>query len=139
MRPRFHNLKNLPEPYSQTTRQGNPRDDSPVDADPPVAFDITAASTGDGFENDEFEDDNDKVPLRRERRKSLFTRWRQAWSVVAGAGVVIAGALLWWGRADAAFVVATLGVLAWFLNERNRLAQSGIEARDREQDESELR
>jgi hypothetical protein len=40
-------------------------------------------------------------------------------------------------RMDAAFVVATLGVVAWFWNERNRLRPQGIEADDRFQDENE--
>ena len=126
----FPLLKNSPEPHSQTTPPGEPRNAADIDADSPAVFDVAAVPADDDFEDEE-------VSLRRERRKSLFPRWRRAWSIIAGAGVVFAGALLWWGRADAAFVVATLGVLAWFLNERNRLAQPGIEAHDREQDESE--
>ncbi|HEV2799538.1 MAG TPA: hypothetical protein VGW12_03525 [Pyrinomonadaceae bacterium] len=49
------------------------------------------------------------------------------WSVVAGLCVVVAAVCLLMGRMDAAFVVATLGVVAWFWNERNRLRPRGIE------------
>lgn len=38
-------------------------------------------------------------------------------------------------RMDAAFVVATLGVVAWFWNERNRLRPHGIEEDERVEDE----
>ncbi len=49
----------------------------------------------------------------------------------------IAAAFLLLGRMDAAFVVATLGVVAWFWNERNRLRPQGIERDERFQDEDE--
>ena len=45
----------------------------------------------------------------------------------------IAALLLFAGRMNAAFVVATLGVVAWFWNERNRLRPHGIEAEEREE------
>lgn len=59
------------------------------------------------------------------------------WSVVAGACLCVAAACLILGRMDAAFVVATLGVVAWFWNERNRLRPRGIETDDRVQREDE--
>jgi hypothetical protein len=40
-------------------------------------------------------------------------------------------------RIDAAFVAATLGVVAWFWNERNRLQPHGIEAEEKFRDEDE--
>lgn len=49
----------------------------------------------------------------------------------------IAVVVLLLGRMDAAFVVATLGVVAWFWNERNRLRPSGIEADEGYEDEDE--
>lgn len=61
----------------------------------------------------------------------------ERWSVVAGVCLLVAGALLLAGRMDGAFVVATLGVVAWFWNERNRLRPSGIEANERFRDEDE--
>ena len=59
------------------------------------------------------------------------------WSIVAGMCLVVAAALLLFGRMDAAFVVATLGVVAWFWNERNRLRPRGIEADERFRDKDE--
>lgn len=41
---------------------------------------------------------------------------------------LLAALLFWWsGRADACFVAATLGVVAWFLRLRNRYRRSDIE------------
>jgi len=59
------------------------------------------------------------------------------WSVAAGVCLLVAAALLLVGRMDGAFVVATLGVVAWFWNERNRLRPRGIEADEKFQDEEE--
>jgi hypothetical protein len=59
------------------------------------------------------------------------------WSIVAGLCLLVAAALLPAGRMDAAFVVATLGVVAWFWNERNRLRPQGIETDERYRDEDE--
>ncbi len=61
----------------------------------------------------------------------------ERWSVVAGACLFVAAACLVLRRMDAAFVVATLGVVAWFWNERNRLQRRGIETGDRFQREDE--
>jgi hypothetical protein len=49
----------------------------------------------------------------------------------------IAAVLLLLWRIDAAFVVATLGVVAWFWNERNRLRPHGIEDGESFEDEDE--
>ena len=59
------------------------------------------------------------------------------WSIVAGACLVVAAALLFLARVDAAFVAATLGIVAWFWNERNRLRPAGIESDDGFQEEDE--
>lgn len=58
----------------------------------------------------------------------------ERWSVVAGVCLFVAAVLLVSGRMDGAFVVATLGVVAWFWNERNRLRPRGIEANERFRD-----
>jgi hypothetical protein len=75
---------------------------------------------------------------RAHPNESLAARLsRQRWSVAAGVCLFIAALFLLLGRMDAAFVVATLGVVAWFWNERNRLRPQGIEAGERFQDEDE--
>lgn len=56
------------------------------------------------------------------------------WSILAGVCLLAAGACLLMSRMEAAFVAGTLGVLAWFWNERNRLSPAGIEADDEFQD-----
>lgn len=63
--------------------------------------------------------------------------FERRWSIVAAACLLAAAALLVVARMDAAFVVATLGVVAWFWNERNRLRPAGIEDDEefREEDE----
>lgn len=47
------------------------------------------------------------------------------WLVVAAVFMVIAAfALLWLGSVEVAFVTATIGIVAWFLNLRNRLKKT---------------
>ena len=66
--------------------------------------------------------------IEDERTENFTARvFEKRWSIVAGACLVAAAALLVVARMDAAFVVATLGVVAWFWNERNRLLPAGIE------------
>lgn len=43
------------------------------------------------------------------------------WTILAGVAMVLAGAFLWRREFDKAFVVAALGVLAWFLNYRAQM------------------
>jgi hypothetical protein len=72
------------------------------------------------------------------REESLTARlFRERWSLAAYVCLLIAAVLLIMLRMDAAFVVATLGMVAWFWNERNRLRPHGIEAKERFQDEDE--
>jgi hypothetical protein len=72
------------------------------------------------------------------RAESLSARLsRQRWSIVACVCLLVAVLLLIMLRMDAAFVVATLGVVAWFWNERNRLRPRGIEADERFENEDE--
>lgn len=53
---------------------------------------------------------------------------RRRWSFVAGACLVAAVALWIVSGVNAAFVAATLGVVAWFWDERTRLRPIAIEA-----------
>jgi hypothetical protein len=79
-----------------------------------------------------------RMPLDAARPEKFSTRMFAArWSLVAGACLIIAAVFLLMSRMDAAFVAATLGVVAWFWNERNRLRPHGIEAEDRFRDEDE--
>ncbi len=58
-------------------------------------------------------------PVRRAAAKpSLFA---QPWVAVSCVLLAVSGFLLWRGYMEATFVVATLGVLAWFLNVRANL------------------
>ena len=50
---------------------------------------------------------------------------RQPWILVSCVLLVVSGFLLWRGLMEATFVVATLGVLAWFLNVRANLPPRG--------------
>jgi hypothetical protein len=77
--------------------------------------------------------------LRQATRPASFAArvYAVRWSVAAGACLLVAATLVVAGRMDAAFVVATLGVVAWFWNERNRLRPRGIERDKRGRDEEE--
>jgi hypothetical protein len=68
------------------------------------------------------------------------TLWvRRRWSVVAGACLVAAVALWLVVGVEAAFVAATLGVVAWFWDQRNRFKATLIEeAGETEDDEDEI-
>jgi hypothetical protein len=70
--------------------------------------------------------------------ESLAARlFQQRWSIAAGVCLIIAAALLIMQRMEAAFVAGTLGIVAWFWNERNRLRPHGIEDDERFDDEDE--
>lgn len=70
--------------------------------------------------------------------ESLAARVSQhRWLIAAGVCLFLAVIALLLGRMNAAFVVATLGVVAWFWNERNRLSPAGIEAEETLEDEDE--
>ena len=62
---------------------------------------------------------------------------RRGWLIVAASCLLAAALLLIREYIDAAFVVATIGVLAWFFDLRNRLRPPDIEADDRIADEIE--
>lgn len=78
-------------------------------------------------------DDRDGEPRGVEGRGATGGRPRagatagRGWSVVAGVCLVLAAALWLLVGVEAAFVVATLGVVAWFWDQRNRIERHGIE------------
>jgi hypothetical protein len=51
------------------------------------------------------------------------------WTIVSGLGIIIAAIFLLRDNISVAFVVATLGVVAWFLGLRERLRKT-IVAKD---------
>jgi hypothetical protein len=53
---------------------------------------------------------------------------KRLWSAVAALCLVTAAVLGWRGHYDGTFVAATLGVVAWFLDQRNLLRARSIEA-----------
>jgi len=57
---------------------------------------------------------------------------KQFWMIVAGACIVVAAVALWLNHVDTAFVIATIGVLAWFLNYRARMKKIAADAADTE-------
>jgi len=45
------------------------------------------------------------------------------WMIVAGVAIVVAGIFLWRRDFNTAFVIAALGMLAWFLNYRAQMKE----------------
>ena len=60
----------------------------------------------------------------------------RAWIIVSGLCMVTASVLLWRAHVDAAFVVATLGAVAWFLSLRDRLRKGIVTTAETREDES---
>ncbi|HYY42484.1 MAG TPA: hypothetical protein VE775_07095 [Pyrinomonadaceae bacterium] len=67
------------------------------------------------------------VPLATPHTYTLFGVQR-LWRLASGLCLVAAIVLGLRGHLDATFVVATLGVVAWFLDQRNLLRARSIEA-----------
>jgi hypothetical protein len=62
-------------------------------------------------------------------------RW---WMIaVATCMIVAATALLWRWNVEVAFVAATIGMVCWFLNLRNRLKKSIVEEIEEDEDAGE--
>lgn len=57
------------------------------------------------------------------------------WMIVAGACIAVAAVLILRGNIDAAFVVAVIGLVAWFINYRLQV-KATLVAEDAQQDES---
>jgi len=45
------------------------------------------------------------------------------WMIVAAVAIVMAGVFLWRRNFDTAFVIAALGMVAWFLNYRAQMKE----------------
>lgn len=83
------------------------------------------AATGDGDEDD---GEESAEVARGRARGAAPSRVIDAlpgsphlWTTICLACLIVSAALILTGRAEAAFVTATLGVLAWFINVRNGL------------------
>jgi len=63
---------------------------------------------------------------------------KRLWSLVAGLCLLCAVVLGWRNHLDATFVAATLGVVAWFLDQRNLLRARSIEADATEAESEEI-
>ncbi|HEV7860194.1 MAG TPA: hypothetical protein VGO91_16375 [Pyrinomonadaceae bacterium] len=61
----------------------------------------------------------------------------RGWVFAAGACLIFAAVFLARDNMNAAFVAATLGIVAWFLNVRNQLKRTIIPADDEVEDEDE--
>ena len=59
------------------------------------------------------------------------------WTAIAGVCLVAAAIALWRQQLSAAFVIATIGLMAWFLRYRSDLKGSLAENGSRLKDESE--
>jgi Zn-dependent protease len=63
------------------------------------------------------------------------TRAERLWMMLAGAFMIVAAtALLWRWNLEVAFVAATLGVVCWFLNLRNRLKKTIVNEIEEDED-----
>ncbi len=91
-----------------------PLDDEPVETDHPLPRRRVSAST------------------RLLDYVSRSPRLNRAWKLLPGLCLVAAAGSWLSGHADAAFVIATLGLVAWFIDLRNRLRGSDIEPDDAE-------
>jgi len=60
----------------------------------------------------------------------------RAWLIISVAGLTAAAILLIWENQNAAFVVATLSAVAWFLSYRVKLRGTIVETDATEDDEN---
>ena len=58
------------------------------------------------------------------------------WTIIAGAGVVVAAVFLWQGNTNVAFVAATLGGVAWFLGLRVQLRKKILPASEETEEQN---
>ncbi len=84
---------------------------------------------------DEDEEQDESAEKAHERRRgAVSTRLIDAlpvapmlWNTVAAVCLLAAIAFMFYEQTDAAFIVAALGVVAWFINVRNRFRHGDIE------------
>ena len=50
------------------------------------------------------------------------------WMILAGVAIVVAGVFLWRRDFNTAFVIAALGMVAWFLNYRAQMKEIVVAA-----------
>jgi hypothetical protein len=62
---------------------------------------------------------------------------KTVWLIISGLAMAGAAVFLWLGRFDIAFVIATIGVVAWFLNYRAQLAALEVKSEPSEDNDSE--
>ena len=60
------------------------------------------------------------------------------WTAIAGVCLVAAAIALWRQQPSVAFVIATIGLMAWFLRYRSDLKGSLVENGSRLKDDSEV-
>jgi hypothetical protein len=63
---------------------------------------------------------------------SRSPRLHRVWKLMPAACLIVAALCVISDYVDAAFVIATLGVVAWFVETRNRLRADDIEFGERE-------
>ncbi|MDQ3684462.1 MAG: hypothetical protein M3430_02510 [Acidobacteriota bacterium] len=63
---------------------------------------------------------------------SRSPRLNHAWKLMPAACLIVAALCVMGNFVDAAFVIATLGVVSWFIEKRNRLRADDIESGERE-------
>ena len=79
-------------------------------------------------EREEAEREEEEEDVRPSGRRAMLAGLFDAlptsprfWNLFAGGCVVVAALAVLTGHTDTAFVVATLGILAWFIEKRNHL------------------
>ncbi|HEX8472520.1 MAG TPA: hypothetical protein VF666_00670 [Pyrinomonadaceae bacterium] len=114
-----------------------------------AAHERNQATQDDEAENDEAEEEGDNASMdedfERGRASALSRVYdtlpgsSRLWNLITLACLAAAAFAILNRRSDAAFVVATLGVLAWFVEKRNRLqaGSESVEPRGQIKDEDE--
>lgn len=85
-------------------------------------------SSGEGGEEEEEDGD-----VKRESVAHSFLS-RYGWTLLSATSIPAALIFLWFGRTSAAFVLAVLGVVAWFMNFRRQLHERNLEAEAERED-----
>ncbi len=86
---------------------------------------LSAAESGN---DDPVDDQLIRVPMQQPESLQFSMLRERLWSIVSVICLIVAAVFVWRWHLDVAFVVATLGVLAWFLDVRHRLRPAHSEA-----------